>query len=322
MKISPALQKIHAVLAAPEEKRADLMEASNRELAMHFRNAANLADLQELAFAITGLAWADALKDDITGRIIESKTVAFDGTDYIDDRVARGLRAYWQGRGGKILSSVLTYTERTQMPRDEMVAALDIHDDEIATDFWGSLTNLQQQYEEKLAQLPVYRLVALIAEALPSGSTFNGNPLSGTFAHATVTEADVDAILRTVRRASNGNVTIMGSRNALDVFGRLGATYTDLAAQIFRSGVGVIASYKGAPLVEVENSTDFLGADLLPDNELWLVGNNAGRITRYGGPNAQVLQLEAFYKRWETKQDAGMLLYGAEAGRLGRIILT
>ncbi len=317
-----AMQMIQKVLAAPEDQRDLLMEQSNGELAQHFRNPANMAELQELAFAITGLAWADALAEDITGRIIQSKNVAFDATDYIDDRVARGLRAYWQGRGGKILSGVLHYTERSAMPRDEMVAALDIHDDEILTDFWGTLTSLQGQYEEKLRQLPVHRLVALVAEALPTGSTFDGNPLSGTFAHATVTEGDIDSILRTVSRASTGGVSIMGSQNALSVFGRLGATYTDLAAQIFRTGTSVIASYKGSPLVEVQNSTDFLGADILPDNELWLVGNNAGRITRYGGPNTQVLQLEAFYKRWETKQDAGMMLYGAEAGRLGRIILT
>lgn len=317
-----AIATIQKVLAAPPEQRDLLMEQTNAEMAQHFRNPANMAELQELAFAITGLAWADALKEDITGKIIQSKNVAFDATDYIDERVARGLRAYWQGRGGKILSSVLHYTERSAMPRDEMVAALDIHDDEILTDFWGSLTNIQRQYEEKLRQLPVHRLVALIAEALPTGSTFDGNPLSGTYAHATVSEADIDAIVRTVNRASTGTVSIMGSSNALSVFGRLGATYTDLAAQIFRTGTSVIASYKGSPLVEVENSTDMLGADVLPDNELWIVGNNAGRITRYGSPNSQVLQLEAFYKRWETKQDAGMLLYGAEAGRIGRVILT
>lgn len=322
MTISPALQKIQRVLAAPEDQRDLLKEQSNRELAMHFRNPANMADLQELAFAITGLAWADALTDDIVGRVIEGRNVAFDATDYIDDRVARGLRAYWQGRGGKILSGVLHYTDRQAMPRDEMVAALDIHDDEIATDFWGTLGSLQQQYEEKLAQLPVHRLVALIAEALPTGSTFDGAALSGTFAHATVTEANIDSVLNTVLRASGGGVSILGSQHALSVFGRLGATYTDLAAQIFRTGTSVIAQYKGAPLVEVRNSTDMLGANVLPDNELWIVGRNAGRITRYGGPNAQVLQLEAFYKRWETKQDAGMMLYGAEAGRIGRIILS
>jgi hypothetical protein len=81
--------------------------------------------------------------------------------------------------------------------------------------------------------------------------------------------------------------------------------------------------YKGYPVVEVENFEDFAGNLVLPTNELWVVGQNAGRLTYYGN-QAKVQQLArpAFYVRWETARDAGMLLYGINRGRIGRIVLT
>jgi hypothetical protein len=76
-------------------------------------------------------------------------------------------------------------------------------------------------------------------------------------------------------------------------------------------------------VVEVENFEDFAGNLVLPTNELWIVGQNAGRLT-YFGAQAKVQQLPrpAFYVRWETARDAGMLLYGIGRGRIGRIVLT
>lgn len=321
---STALKQIEQVLRAEGDQRDRLMEQTNPALGDHFSKPYNERDLQELAFSIINVAWADAMTDNIIERVIETKTVDFTAVDYIDDREMRGLRAYWQGKGGRILSSVLRYTGRIQMPREEMVAALDIHQDELASNFWGTLQGLQGQYEEKLRQLPVTRLVAMIAEALPTGSTVDGNAVSGTFAKATVTEANIDSILNTVSLYAKGApVSILGTESALSVFGRLGATYTDLQGRIFLEGTGFIGQYKGRPLVQVTNFDDFHGNLVLPENELWFVTRNAGRLTYYGAQaKAQVLNLEAFYKRWETARDAGMLLYGAEAGRIGRIILT
>jgi hypothetical protein len=36
----------------------------------------------------------------------------------------------------------------------------------------------------------------------------------------------------------------------------------------------------------------------------------------------QQLNLPSFYLRWESARDAGMLLYGVDKGRIGRIKLT
>jgi hypothetical protein len=56
---------------------------------------------------------------------------------------------------------------------------------------------------------------------------------------------------------------------------------------------------------------------------LWIIGATSGRLTYYG-PTAKVqqLRLPSFYLRWETARDAGMLLYGAAKGRIGRIVFT
>lgn len=332
---SPALAQIAKVLAAPEDQRQRMMDETARELGDYFSKPWNFPELQELAFSIVGLAWADAMEGNVINQIIETKNVALDAVDYVNDRTLRGLMAYWQGKGGRIMSGVLRYDTRQQMPRETMVAAIDMHLDEIATNFWGTLTDLQSQAEEKLRQLPVLRLLELIGQALPTGSTVDGLPLSGTFAHATVDEDDIDGILNTVGRKSTGawarangggkgtgRVAILGSANALSVFGRLGAQYTDLATKIFTQGPQIIGTYKGRPLVTLDNFEDFYGNPVLPDDELWFVGSNAGRLTYYGGPKAAVRQLEAFNLRWETERDAGMLLYGAQAGRIGRIQLS
>jgi hypothetical protein len=311
------------VLTAPKGPERDkLMAETNSALGAHFGAAHNHGDLAELAFSIVGLAWADAMTENVIDKILDVKNVALEATDYIDDRTQSGLMAYWQGKGGRIMSGLLRYTDRTQMPRESMVSAIEMHADEIATDFWGKLTDLQAQAEEKLRQLPVARLVALIGEALPTGSTVDGLAVSGTFPLATATEANLDSVINTVAKKSKGSVAILGSENALGVFGRLGGTYVDLAARIFTEGAGIIGQYKGRKLVTVANFDDQYGVEQLPDNELWIVGKNAGRLTFYGGAKTQVLQLPAFYRRWETERDAGMLLHGASAGRIGRIILS
>jgi hypothetical protein len=75
--------------------------------------------------------------------------------------------------------------------------------------------------------------------------------------------------------------------------------------------------------MQVENFEDFAGNFVLPDDELWLVGRRAGRLTYYGATaKVQQLRLPSFFLRWETARDAGMLLYGAAKGRIGRIKLT
>jgi hypothetical protein len=102
--------------------------------------------------------------DDIVPQIIEVKTVGLGDTDYIEDDL-RGMRAYWQGKGGQILSDVLRY-ERTFMPREEIVTAIDGHQDEFALNFWGSFDRLRAQANEKVRQAPVQRLVELVRAAV------------------------------------------------------------------------------------------------------------------------------------------------------------
>jgi hypothetical protein len=114
------------------------------------------------------------MADDLVPQIIEVKTVGMNDTDYIEDDL-RGLRAYWQGKGGQILSDVLRY-ERTFMPREEIVTAIDGHQDEFASNFWGSFDRLRSQANEKVRQAPVFRLVELVRAAITGGTTTARSP--------------------------------------------------------------------------------------------------------------------------------------------------
>lgn len=299
-----------------EAQKARLKEESAAQLAQHFSHPANQGDLQELAFDLLNLAWADTMAEDIVPRIIEVKTVGLGDPDYVDDDL-RGMRAYWQGKGGQILSDVVRY-ERRQMPREEMVAAIDLHQDEIALNFWGTLDKLQGQSREKMRQLPTTRLIELIRAAITSGVTY------GSFAASSLTPAQVRSVVQSVAAKSGGGVTILGTGIATRVLGQLGLEYGDDA----RNNVlqtGVLGVFEGYPVVSVENFEDFAGNWVIPNNELWVIGRNAGRLTYYGNTaKVQQLQLPSFMRRWETARDAGMLLYGADPahGRIGRIVLT
>jgi hypothetical protein len=308
--IFDTLRRIQATEDATEAAR--LKEESNADLGAHFRRVPT--DLEEFAFDLLNIAWSDAMSNDIIPQIIERKTVGLGDPDYVDEDL-RGLRAYFQGKGGQIMSDIIRY-ERTQMPREEMVTALDFHQDEIATDFWGTFDKLVGQSEEKLRQLPVVRLIELIQASIIGGSTY------GSFAASTLTDTQVDSVVEVVAGFSDGDITILGTRRAVRKLAKVGLTFgQNVAERIFNTGQ--IGQYKGYPVVQVENFENFVGNFVLPDDELWIVGRRAGRLTYYGGTaKVQQLRLPSFFTRWETARDAGMLLYGAGRGRIGRIVLT
>jgi hypothetical protein len=297
-----------------EAKRAELKARSNRPLANHFLHPTGAADLEELAYDILNITWSDVMVSSVINSVIDVKTVGLGEPDFVDEDL-RGMRAYWQGKGGQILSDIIRY-QRATMPREEQVAAIDLHQDEIQTDFWGQFDKLISQSEEKLGQLPVTRLLELIAAAVNAGTYY------GTFASATLTDTQVDPIVEAVATRSKGRVTIRGTRQSIRRFSNVGLDFGPaLQQQIFETGE--VARYKSYPVVQVENFEDFSGNLVLPIDELWLIGQNSGRLTYYGSTaKVQQLRLPSFWIRWETARDAGMLLYGAPRGRLGRIVLT
>lgn len=310
--IFQTLQRVQST--EDEATRAELMVQTNDELAAHFLRTP--ADLEELAFDLLNLAWGDGLGagDQIVSQLIETKTVGLGDVDYVEEDL-RGMRAYWQGKGGQILSDILRY-ERAQMPREEMVAAIDMHQDELATDFWGSFAKLSAHAQEKMRILPVQRLIELVRSGINSGTYY------GSFAAATLTDDQIDSILDLVALKSGGRVSIVGTSVSIRKLANVGLDFGDnIKEGIFRTGV--IGTYKGYPVVEVENFEDFSGNFVIPNDELWLVGRNAGRLTYFGAQaKVQQLRLPSFYLRWETARDAGLLLYGAPKGRIGRIRLT
>jgi len=304
------LQRVQAEQDAG--RRAELQAETNQELAQHFTR--HPQDMEELAFDLLNLAWGDAYAGDIVNQLIEVKTIGLGEVDYVEENL-RGMRAYWQGKGGQIRSDILRY-ERSQMPREEIVSAIDMHQDELALDFWGAFGKLSSQAQEKMRTLPAQRLVELVQLAVTSGVTF------GSFAASTLSDSQIDTILDAVALRSGGQVSIVGTSVAIRKLANVALDFgPNLQERIFQTGQ--IATYKGYPVVQVENFENFEGNFVLPNDELWIIGRNAGRLTYYGAQaKVQQLKLPSFYFRWETARDAGMLLYGAQKGRIGRVVLT
>jgi hypothetical protein len=293
-------------------KQADLKAQTNELLGQHFKRHPD--ELEEFAYDIVNWIWQDTMVEDLVPQIIDVKTVGLAEVDYIEEDL-RGGRAYWQGKGGQILSSIIR-SERTFMPREEMATGLDLHQDEIETNFWGSFDKFVSQLQEKLRQLPTTRLVELVQAAVSGGSLF------GEFAVSTLSSAQIDSIIESVAIKSKGNVSIIGTKTAIRLLSHVGLEYSnEVKTRIFDTGqVGV---YKGYPAVQIQNFENFEGRFVLPNDELWIVGRNAGRLTYYGQePKVQQRRLASFYTRWETARDAGMFLAPLSRGRIGRIVLT
>lgn len=301
-------------------KRALLQEETAAELGRHF--ALNQADLQELAWEMYNTVWRDVVNGywstpgatDILGQVVEQKTVKQNETDFIEEDL-RGMRAYFQGKGGLIRSDIIR-AERQQMPREELVSAIDMHQDDIENDFWGQIGRLQEQLADKMRTAPIVEVINLIQSAVQSGPTY------GSFAASSLTGAQFDPILDQVLLRSAGAVTIVGTMLAIRKLANIGLNFGfAIQEQIFKSGT--IGQYKGVPVVALSNFEDFEGAFQLPNDEVWLIGKKAGRVTYYGNTaKVQVLQQPSFYKRYETARDVGISVYGAAKGRVGRLILT
>jgi len=307
-----ALQAVQA--EADPGAQAELKARSNQHLGAHFTRPQSQADLDELAFDLLNIVWGDLMDgSDVINQTIEVKTIDPGLPDYVNENL-RGLRAYWQGKGGQILSDVIRY-ERATMPKEEMAVAIDMHQDELSLDFWGTFDRLVEQANEKISQLPVTRLLELIAAGV------NVSPYYGEFAAATLTDTQVDPIIESVALRSKGRVTLVGSRQAIRKFASVGLDFGPaLQQQVWETGT--VARYKGYPVLVMENFEDYAGNLVLPIDEIWLIGMNSGRLTYYGATaKVQTLRLPSFYLRFESARDAGMLLYGAPKGRVGRIVL-
>lgn len=298
-------------LETDEGRRAELMASTNESLATHFLR--NQQDMSELAFDLFNQAWSDVQPGDLVSTLIDVKTVGLGETDYIEEDL-RGMRAYFQGKGGQILSDIIRY-ERSQMPREELVTAIDMHQDEIALDFWGMLSKLTSQAQEKMRSAPAHRLVELIQSSVTGGATY------GTFAYSSFTSAQFDPILDAVALRSS-TVSIFGTNAAIRKLANIGMNFGD-ASKDRLLATGVIGNYKGYPVLQLENWENFEGEYVLPNDQLFIIGKNAGRLTWYGSsPKVQQLALPSFYTRWETARDVGMSLYGVAKGRVGRIVFT
>ena len=316
--IFATLQRVQA--ETDEARRAELMEQTNAELGQHF--ARNNGDLQELAWDMYNIVWRDVVNGywstpgatDILGQLVEVKTVPQTATDFIEEDL-RGLRAYFQGKGGQIRSDIIR-AERLQMPREELVAAIDIHEDDIKNDFWGQLGSLQAQIAEKVRTAPLIELISLVRAAVVSGATY------GSFAAATLADTQVDPILDQVLLRSAGNATIVGTMLAIRKLANIGLDFGySIQEGIFKTGT--IAQYKGVGVAVLENFESFEGGFELPNDEVWIIGKNAGRVTYFGDTaKVQILQLPSFQRRFETARDVGISVYGAAKGRVGRIVLT
>lgn len=311
--MNPGVYEILARVQGEEDavKRQVLMDETRDELTAHF--VRNIDEFEELAYDLLNNAWSDAIKNDIVDRIINVKTVDFAAVDYFDEDL-RGGRAYWQGSGGQIRSFLVRY-ERQQMPREAMVTAIDLHRNEVRTDFWGGMQKLIDQSNMKLRGLPTERLIELVQAAISSGSTY------AEYAAATLSSTQVDEVLDEVL-TNSPSATILGTGPAIRKLSNIGLDFgQNIQEQIFRTGL--IGVYKGQQVASIENFENFDGFKVLPDDEIWIVGRNAGQLTYYGNDAlVQQLALEAFYLRWETEKAAGMVVHAAERKRLGRIKLT
>jgi hypothetical protein len=141
------------------------------------------------------------------------------------------MRAYWQGKGGQIRSDILRY-ERAQMPREEIVTAIDMHQDELQLDFWGSFDKLSTQAQEKMRTLPV-----AAADRARAGVDHGGHQRSARSPRPRCPTIRSTRCSTRWRCAPGGQINIVGTSVAVRKLSRVGLDFgPNIQERISRPG--------------------------------------------------------------------------------------
>jgi hypothetical protein len=238
--------------------------------------------------------------------------------DFLEIKERRGLKAFWTARGAYIEESQI-FANRFTVPRDTIGFHITEFEDKAAVNFGETIEAVMAMGYAKM-ESTIAESVFATFEAVYDVSSDYYVPVSGDLTKevldATITEVFDQA--RPDNWAAR-EVTIFGRRAAVDQILNVASTTANLFVPSISEGIqntGRLGVYRGANIVVVPNYHDGEGNSFVPNDSLWVFGNDIGDFVNYGGTKAKTWN-DPTVDYWHAKarKDVGWALSHPEYGR-------
>lgn len=257
------------------EELASMKARINAEAAENYKDK---AWREEVAQEITAGIYQGFQTNNIIDLFTEVINLPLDGRFVIEE--VRGLEAFWHGRGGYIEESDL-WKDVQEITADTIGFHLVQSEDRLRTSF--------AETAETLVRLGRQRVVAELNKRVLT--TYQAAVQSGDDSYVGVSGlslANLNSALSGVRDASESDtVTIVGRHTMTDKIvdaltgNNTYALFTpETNEQLLRTGVQ--GSYRRANILTLPNVVDANGVSQFPANELWIIGQDAGKAAYFG----------------------------------------
>lgn len=241
--------------------------------------------------------------------IVNVERVGFDDRVYIEEMT--GLKVFYIAKGGHIEASALV-SETLTLPRDTLGFHVYEFADKLRSGYAEAMGRLRNLAVRRLDWGSTNALKNLVQASIPNGSPYY---ISG----AGVSQAALNQAIREVADESeSGVVTIYGRSTMVDQIADFSG-FADEALEEVRAR-GRLGRYRGASIIQARNWKDEDGGSFLPANELWVVGDNAGRFAFYGGLLSKDWEDTEWYWHYIGRQDFGGIVHHPE--RVRRVVDT
>lgn len=285
-----------------EDKREarQLAEAANREAQENWHNPQWRA---EFAADLTESILLGFETETLVGRLIESETTDFNGRVFV--REVSGLKAFWMARGGYIEASELS-AEVVEVPRDMLGIHVWEFDDKFVTNFADSAQTLRNLAVQRMDAEINRRVHATLSAAVTGGNVISAAGLSQTSLN--------QAIREVADESTTGEVTIFGRPTMVDQITDFTGFGNETQEEIRQRGV--LGVYRGADIVRLRNFKDEDGLPYIPENELWVISRDCGKMAFFGGMKSKEFEdLDNWYWHYIARRDLGLLVHHPERAR-------
>ena len=289
---------------SPEQRSAamKLMDQVNEEAAKNWHDP---KWRRAMAAVLTESILEGFTYETFYDQVIQTERVGFDDRVILEEET--GLKVFFIAKGGHIEASAMT-SEAMEIPRDTLGFHVYEFEDKMESGFAKAAATLRNLAVRRLDWGVNKQIKALIEAGIPSISPYF---ISG----AGVSKLALDTAIREVRDESmSGVVTIYGRSTMVDQIADFSG-FADEALEEIRSR-GRLGVYRGASVVQVKNYKDEDGTSFIPANEMYVVGDDAGRFATYGGlKSKEYVEDDNWYWHYVGRQDFGGVLHRPERAR-------
>lgn len=246
--------------------------------------------LDEQAQQLGTQIWEGFQSDNLINRFADVRSFARDGNGTIE--TIKGLSAFHVSRGGYIEESTIQ-ADITTIQRDQIGIHFVEHLDRLEVNFVPTAQRLIQLASARLDAEINRRVLSVFQAAVsPGGANYMLTP--------NLTTLQLDEAIASVEDAAAvgvgtpAPVIIARAPMIRKIVSALtnNSTYTaflpELNEELYRRGL--IGSYRGTPIIRLDNFKDENGRSYFPANELWVVSRDAAVVGFFGSPRTHNYQ--------------------------------